>query len=105
VPYTLLDYQTHCRIEKYAEAAGTTVRAAIKDALNEWMDVIGDPILQLIDERTTEAHNATNGRRKPRKVKEPQPDVKPKKSKSNRVLHIAHSPMFSGKPGKEPPNA
>lgn len=66
MPYTLLDIQTHRRVEKYAEATGMSVRAAMKTAINEWMDIIGEPVMTLIDERTVEdyAGAVENGRRK-----------------------------------------
>jgi hypothetical protein len=55
MPLTVVDPTTYKRITKYSEAANISVDLAIVEAINEWMDMTGDLLMetQTYDKLTT----------------------------------------------------
>jgi hypothetical protein len=45
-----LDSVTNHRLVNYADLTGTTVSAVANEAMNHWMDTIGDTILEELDD-------------------------------------------------------
>jgi hypothetical protein len=46
-----VDQYTYQRLAAYAEATGQEVSAVANEALNDWMDITGDSILEALAER------------------------------------------------------
>lgn len=55
MPYILIEQKTYGWLEEYAAAAGLTPEEAIKQALREWRDIIGDPVLEHLKANPVEA--------------------------------------------------
>jgi hypothetical protein len=57
MPPIILKSMTHQRLVEFATATGKTVSSSADEAINEWMDYHGEPIVRRLKER----ENHTNG--------------------------------------------
>jgi hypothetical protein len=51
MPPVILNHETHQRIAAYAKVTDKSVASAVDEAVNEWMDINGEPIMKSVERK------------------------------------------------------
>lgn len=54
-----LNRMTHQRIATYAKVTGKSVSAAVDEAINDWMETHGEPIMKAVERRERQKQERT----------------------------------------------